>query len=127
MSAETILPKRLRAAAPCLGQGSQIEVEQRAAELALSDGREKVDDRDLAQAAAELAGGGTTLKAPKSEFSVNSLNERDELPVQTGHLVNTASSDEDVENIAEQLIGNGLEEADHDIRVTAELERKMQK
>jgi hypothetical protein len=126
MSAETILPTRLRAAAPGLGQGSQIEVEQRAAELALSDGREKVSDADLAMAAAELAGGGTTLDGPKAESSLNKLTAWDEPPLQTGHLVNTASSDEEVDNIAEQLIGNGLEEADHDIRVTAEIERKKQ-
>ncbi|WP_395740881.1 hypothetical protein [Prosthecobacter sp.] len=125
MSAETILPTRLRAAAPCLGQGSQVEVEQRAAELALSDGREKISDGDLAQAAAELAGGGTTLNTPRYDSKVNSLTAWDEPPLQTGHLVNTASSDEEVDNIAEQLIGNGLEEADHDIRVTAELERRL--
>ncbi|MBE2287054.1 MAG: hypothetical protein IAE77_26595 [Prosthecobacter sp.] len=50
MSADTVLPTRLRAGAPGLGQGSQIEIEQRAAELAMSDGRELISDADLAMA-----------------------------------------------------------------------------
>ncbi len=117
MNTGTLLPTRLRAAAPGLGEGSQIEVEQRAAELALSDGREKVSDGDLAQAAAELAGGGTTLEKPETGAGLN------EPPLQTGHLV-VAADPVDDDNIAEQLIENGLEEADHDIRLAAELECK---
>ena len=117
MNAGTILPTRLRAAAPGLGEGSLIEVEQRAAELALSDGRERVSDGDLAQAAAELAGGGTTLEKPETGAAFH------DVPIQTGHLdVAAALVDED--NIAEQLIENGLEEADHDTRIAAELECK---
>ena len=125
MSATTLLPTRLRASAPGLGQGSQIEVEERAAELAVSDGREKVSDGDLAQAAAELAGGGTTMEPPEAGMAPRSLTVWDELPLQTGHLDHIAAP-EDPECIAELLIENGLEEADHDIRVTAELEIKEQ-
>jgi hypothetical protein len=124
MNADTLLPMRLRAASPGLGQGSQIEVEERAAELALSDGRVKVSDADLALAAAELAGGGTTVEVPEAGASLKSLNGWDDAPLQTGHLVITTSAEENDNSIAEQLIGNGLEEADHDIRVAAELERK---
>ncbi|MDB6003502.1 MAG: hypothetical protein JWR15_489 [Prosthecobacter sp.] len=117
MNNGTLLPTRLRASAPGLGEGSQTEVEQRAAELALSDGRKKVSDGDLAQAAAELAGGGTTLEKPDTGAVLN------EPPLQTGHLV-VAADPVDEDNIAEQLIENGLEEADHDIRLAAELECK---
>ncbi|WP_395744797.1 hypothetical protein [Prosthecobacter sp.] len=124
MSASTLLPTRLRATAPGLGQASQLEVEERAAELALSDGREKVSDADLAQAAAELAGGGTTVEAPEEDAAFTPLTLRDHPSVQTGHLVITASSEDEEHVIAEQLIGNGLEEADHDLRVAAEKELK---
>lgn len=124
MDTSHILPTRLRATAPGLGQGSQIEVEQRAQELAVSDGREKVSDGDLAQAAAELAGGGTTLEAPEADAAFTPLTARERPSMQTGHLVITASSEDEDTIIAEQLVGNGLEEAEHDTRVAAELGRK---
>lgn len=124
MSADSQLLNRIRASAPGLGQGSRLEIEERAAELALSDGREKVSDADLALAAAELAGGGTTMEVPEAGGAVKSLTGRYELPLQCGHLEITSSTEEDGNSIAEQLIENGLEEADHDIRVAAEMERR---
>lgn len=124
MSAETLLPNRIRASSPGLGQGSQIEIEQRAAELALSDGRERVTDADLALAAAELAGAGTTIEVADAGETLLSMTSADKLALQTGHLEVTSSAEENDTSIAEQLIGSGLEEADHDIRVTAEMEQR---
>lgn len=124
MSADTLLPNRIRASSPGLGQGSQIEIDQRAAELALSDGREKVTDADLAMAAAELAGAGTTIEVTDAGDALLSAPVADKLALQSGHLEVTSSAEENDNSIAEQLIGSGLEEADHDIRVAAEVERK---
>lgn len=124
MSADSQLLTRLRAASPGLGQGSRLEIEERAAELALSDGREKVSDADLALAAAELAGGGTTMEVAEAGGAIKSLTAWDNPPLQCGHLEITSSAEEEGNSIAEQLIGNGLEEADHDIRVAAEMERR---
>ena len=124
MSADTLLPNRVRASSPGLGQGSQIEIEQRAAELALSDGRERVTDSDLSLAAAELAGAGTTIEVTDAGEALLSRAVADKLTLQTGHLEITSSAEENDNSIAEQLIGSGLEEADHDIRVVAEVERK---
>ena len=124
MSADPLLPNRIRASSPGLGQGSQIEIEQRAAELALSDGRDKVTDADLALAAAELAGAGTTIEVTDAGEALLSTTVADKLTLQTGHLEVTSSAEENDNSIAEQLIGSGLEEADHDIRVAAEVERK---
>ncbi|MDZ4403972.1 CBS domain-containing protein [Prosthecobacter sp.] len=117
------LPTRLKAGSPGLGEASQIEVEDRATELALIDGRETVSDADLAQAAAELAGGGTTTEAPEADPALEALTARDDPPPQTGHLV-AAVPLQDEDNIAEQLIEDGLEEAEHDSRVVAENEKK---
>lgn len=125
MSADTVLPTRLRAGAPGLGQGSQIEIEQRAAELAMSDGRELISDADLAMAAAELAGGGTTTEAPEADEMLEQVTTWDEPPTQTGHLVPTPPL-EDENAIAEQLVDDGLEEADHDIRVASETPSRRQ-
>lgn len=119
MNADTPLPTRLRAASPGLGHASQTEIEQRAAELALIDGRNTVSDADLALAAAELAGGGTTAEAPEADSELEQVTTWDEPPTQTGHLVAVPPL-EDENNISEQLIDDGLEEADHDTRVAAE-------
>ncbi len=118
MITDTILPTRLKAAAPGLGHASQTEVDRRAKELALSDGRENVTDADLALAAAELAGGGTTAEAPEADGDLEQMTVWDEPPTQTGHLVPPVPLEDD-SAIAEQLIEDGLEEADHDIRVVA--------
>ncbi|MGV3662293.1 MAG: hypothetical protein ACO1TE_19060 [Prosthecobacter sp.] len=119
MNTDTLLPTRLKAASPGLGHASQVEVERRAAELALIDGRNTVSDADLALAAAELAGGGTTAEAPEADAELEQVTTWDEPPTQTGHLVAVPPL-EDENNISEQLIDDGLEEADHDTRVAAE-------
>jgi len=126
MNADTLLPNRIRASSPGLGQGSQVEIELRAAELALSDGRERVTDADLALAAAELAGAGTTIEVTDVGAALLSTTTTDRSTLQTGHLEVTSSAEENDNSIAEQLIGSGLEEADHDIRVAAEMERKKE-
>lgn len=126
MSADTLLPNRIRASSPGLGQGSLVEIEQRAADLALGDGRARVTDADLALAAAELAGAGTTIEMTDARETLLSTTVADKLTLQTGHLEVTSSAEENDNSIAEQLIGSGLEEADHDIHVAAEVERKNQ-
>ncbi|MDP1589308.1 MAG: hypothetical protein Q8M07_16275 [Prosthecobacter sp.] len=119
MNPNNALPTRLKAGSPGLGQASQMEVEQRAAELAVSDGRETISDADLAVAAAELAGGGTTTEAVEIDATLEQTTLWEDPPPQTGHLVATPPL-EDENNIAEQLVEDGLEEADHDSRVAAE-------
>lgn len=119
MNPNNALPIRLKAGSPGLGQASQMEVEQRAAELAVSDGRETISNADLAMAAAELAGGGTTTETVEIDAVLDPTPFWEEPPPQTGHLVATPPL-EDESNIAEQLVEDGLEEADHDSRVAAE-------
>lgn len=119
MNTDTMLPTRLKAGSPGLGHPSQTEIDARAAELALIDGRNTVSDADLAMAAAELAGGGTTAEVPEADAELEEITTWDEPPTQTGHLV-AAPPLEDENNISEQLIEDGLEEADHDTRVAAE-------
>jgi len=118
MITDTILPTRLKAGSPGLGHASQVEVERRAKELALTDGRETYTDADLAVAAAELAGGGTSTEAPEADAELEEVTAWDEPPTQTGHLVAPIPL-EDEAAIAEQLVEDGLDEADHDIRVAA--------
>ena len=113
-----ILPTRLKAGSPGLGQASQTDIEIRAAELAHSDGRTKANASDLEQAEAELAGGATSAKAQGGQADVNDLTAWDDPLDQSGHRV-TGSETADDKSIGEQLIEDGVEEADHDIRAAA--------
>ena len=113
-----ILPTRLKAGLPGLGQASQTDIEIRAAELAHSDGRPKATASDLEQAEAELAGGATSAKAQGGQSDVIDLTAWDDPLDQSGHRV-AGSENEDDRSIGEQLIEDGVEEADHDIRTAA--------
>ena len=112
------IPDRLKAASPGVGQPSETEIEQRARELALIDGRNTFTDADLARAAQELGGGVEAPAAPEVEAEVEQLEEWDSPVEQDGHEV-AALPPEDEANVAEQLIEEGLSEADHDRRVAA--------
>ena len=108
-----ILPTRLKAGASGLGQANQTDIEIRAAELAHSDGRTKASAADLEQAAVELAGG-----PAHRDSAVNDLTAWDNPLDQSGHRV-AGSETADDKSIGEQLIEDGVEEADHDIRAAA--------
>ncbi len=112
-----ILPTRLKATAPGLGQANQTDIENRAVELAHSDGRTKATAADLQQAESELAGGSIGAESQDGQASVNELTAWDDPLDQSGHRV--VASENDEQSIAEQLIEDGVEEADHDIRTAA--------
>jgi hypothetical protein len=118
MNADSAIPTRLKASAPGLGQASASEVEQRASELAAMDGRHETTDADLSRAAAELAGNGTTADSLDGDADTDEIIAPDEPAPHTGRLV-VAPPLIDEDNLAEQLIEDGLAEADHDIRVAA--------
>jgi len=116
------IPTRLKADAPGLGEPSETEIEQRAAELAKSDGRDAFTDGDLARAAAELGGALAEPAAPEIEPEVARLTEWDEPPAATGEKAPGPALD-DENSAAERLVRDGIEEADHDTRVEAEDDR----
>ncbi len=112
------LPTRLKAGSLGLGQASQTDIESRAVELAHSDGRTKATAADLEQAGVELAGGPAPSHAQEEHAVTNELTAWDDPLDQAGHRVQ-GSNNEDEKSIAEQLIQDGIEEADHDIRAAA--------
>ena len=118
MNPDPILPVRLKAGTPGVGHASQADIEQRAAELALSDGRAAFTDADLAKADAELAGGALTPAAPEADPAIERLTAWDDSPQQTGQRVEPSPL-EDEATVAERLIREGIEQADHDLRVTS--------
>lgn len=118
MNSDPSLPTRLKAEAPGLGHASQADIERRAAELAFSDGRGSFTDSDLALAAAELSGGTPAPAAPEVDPSLEQVTAWDDPPMQAGHRVGAAPF-EDEGTVAERLVRDGIEEADHDIRVSS--------
>ncbi len=112
------IPTRLKAGTPGLGEASQTEIEQRARELAQSDGRPVFSAADLIAARAELGGGIVSVQPPEAP-GLESLFFWDGPLDEAGHRVQHTSEDDEV-NIGERLVQAGIEEADHSQRVAAE-------
>jgi hypothetical protein len=116
---DTSLPNRLRAGSKGLGAASATEIEQRAGELAKIDGRTEVTDIDLDQAATELDGFSGSLPLPETTNpDVAHLTAWDDPVDAEGQHTPTSKLDDEL-NVAEQLIEDGIREADHDSRVAA--------
>lgn len=116
---ESPLPERLRAGSPGLGAASAAEIEIRAGELARSDGRSAFTEADLDRAARELAGSPGSLPPPElTNPMVEQLTTWDEPLDAEGHRVHENRLDDET-SVAEQLIEEGMREADHDSRVAA--------
>ena len=119
MNSDHPLTDRLKAASPGLGEASAMDIERRATDLAQIDGRESFSDADLARAAAELGGSDATPLAPEAVVpAIEQLTAWDDPVGQDGHRTDRAPL-EDERSIAERLVEDGIDEADHDRRVTA--------
>jgi hypothetical protein len=113
------IPSRLKAGTPGLGEASEAEIEQRAIELAAVDGRNAFSDADLAKAAIELGGGIPDTLAPEIDAPiVEEIATWDEPAEQRGGEVKPFQLDDET-SVAQQLVEDGLEEADHSRRVAA--------
>jgi hypothetical protein len=89
-------------------------IEERAHEIARTDGRNRPNDLDRSSAREELTGtGSASEKEPTREEPGRDW----EMPlVSTGEKAPTVGLEDD-QNIPEELIHEGIEEADHDQRV----------
>ena len=96
-----------------MGAPDSETVRKRAGELAQIDGRPQYSEYDWQQAKRELHGG----QSPDSEEDPVSISEamsdNQTLPVDTGHHVRNLPV-EDADNIVEELIVEGMEEAVHE-------------
>ena len=95
-------------------------IEKRAREIARTDGRTQANDLDRSRAREELTGAALdSERAPTREESGRNW----QMPlVSTGEKAPTVRPEDD-ENIPEKLIREGVEEADHDQRVSSERDR----
>ena len=97
-----------------LGTVTQQMIEERAYEIARTDGRNRPNDLDRSSAREELTGAGSSSeKAPTKEEPGRDW----QMPlVSAGEKAPTVRP-EDEANIPEELIQEGVEEADHDQRL----------
>jgi hypothetical protein len=108
MKRRSDLPDRLKAAGSGLGEASQTEIDRRAEELARIDGRDAFTDDDLDRAAAELGAHSDSAESATWDEAAEDLGKH------TGR-----ESLENVSNLGEQLIQEGMADADHDRRVAS--------
>ena len=97
-----------------LGTVTREMIEERANEIARSDGREEANDLDRTRAREDLTGPtSSSEKRPTKEEPGRDW----QMPlVSTGEKAPTVHP-EDEENIPDKLVQEGIEEADHDQRV----------
>jgi len=103
-----------------LGTVTPEMVQQRAREIALSDGRagNEVTPADWEQARRELLGAGNEPSGETDVEEAGSTSGWDPAPPSIGQRTETQEVD-DEQTMAEQLTQEGVEEADHDERVQA--------
>ena len=101
------------------GELSAAGIEKRARELAHTEGRDEVSDSDRARAREELSGPVHLPTAPEAiSPELEELVACDDPASSSGHKVEPVGLPSD-ESIGEQLVQEGLDEADHQLRVAA--------
>jgi hypothetical protein len=108
-----------------MGTVTREMVQKRARELAISDGRsaDEVTQADFAQARRELIGAGMSNNDDLDEAA--STSNWDPAPGTIGRRAESQEVD-DEETIAEHLMHEGIEEADHDERVESGRESRRE-
>jgi hypothetical protein len=101
-----------------VGSVTREMVEQRARELAKMDGRRHANDTDLDRAYGEMIGASQRTTPPETSPELEGVTDWDEAPLVTGER--TAKwIPENEERLAEELIEEGMDEAEHDRRLAA--------
>lgn len=103
-----------------LGVPSPELVERRARELAMIDERnaDEFTDADWAQAKNELTGVEPAHVPEADDEVADEVSERDDVPGAAGHQVPNNGFEDD-ENLGQELVSGGIEEAAHDQMVEA--------
>ena len=118
MEAPSNPPNRIEASGEGIGEISRDQIEDRAAELARMEARDEVNDADRARAAEELQGPKDPSAPETGSPDVEEIVTWDE-PVEARGEQAPRIGLEDEASVAEQLVEEGVDEADHDRRVAA--------
>jgi hypothetical protein len=95
-----------------LGVPNADTVQQRARELAQIDGRTGYTEQDWRRARQELHGGQQSSSDGDDDHMPESVSERDMTATDTGHHTENLRGGDD--NILEELVSEGMDEAFHD-------------
>jgi hypothetical protein len=111
-----------------IGAATSEDVERRAREIALIDERDPNDytDADWDQARRELLGEAEPAAPEETEQAAKMQNEWEVTPDDRGHRVNREGPNNDDESVGEQLVSDGVEEANHDQMLEARKEELEQ-
>jgi hypothetical protein len=117
---ETYSKGKIRRGTEGIGTVTPQMIEERSREIARSDGRAQPNDLDRTRAREELAGAASDSEKPPTRAEPG----RDwQMPlVSTGEKTPTVRPEDD-ESVPEKLIHEGVEEADHDQRLSSERTR----
>ena len=96
-----------------LGVPTPELVRQRAIEIARIDGRNSFNEQDWQQAKIELHGGNLGASGEDGDEMEQSVSERDMVAGSLGHHTQNQGM-EDNENVVEELVAEGMDEAVHD-------------
>ena len=110
-----------------LGAPSPDLVEKRAREIAMIDERnpDEFTDGDWERAHRELLGTPPTTAPEETEQSAEVVEEWNVVAASEGHRAPRAGLEDD-ENLGEQLVSDGLEEATHDQMLEARIEERQE-
>ena len=101
-----------------VGITDEAAAKDRAREIARADGRTEFNEKDLDQARQELVGVEEPPQAPEVVEGTENLVAWDDAADETGHRAATRELDDDT-SIGITLVQEGLEEAEHERRVSA--------
>ncbi len=102
-----------------LGVPSPDTVRQRAEELAKINGHPEPTEADWLQARAELHGGHPQDGSDGESETTQYVSERDMIATDRGHRAEKFA--DDTENAVEELVAEGLDEAEHDQMLQASM------
>jgi hypothetical protein len=108
-----------------LGAPDAETVRQRASELARIDGRQQFNDEDWRAAKRELHGGHEPNDTNGDMDMAGMVSEHDMIAASVGHHVENMGL-EDQENVLEELIAEGMDEAVHEQMLAARREQEQE-
>jgi hypothetical protein len=118
-------PAKIMQHAEGLGAPNADQVRQRAMELALIAGRHEATEEDWRQAKRELHGGRERVGSNDEAEMVALVSEHDMVVTDVGHHVENVGL-EDSDNIVEELIAEGMDEAVHEQMLAARREDALE-
>lgn len=129
MSSDEMPPARMEAGGEGVGEIDGDQVARRAAELASIEGRTEPGEKDFADARADLANPGASRAAPEEmagapSGGIAAGSEFEELAVDPGRGAGTPFARE--KGTGALLVEEGVEEADHDLRVQSAEEQNRE-